>query len=93
MDWVLTKLPISVIIHGAARGADSLAKERAEAYRIPHIPFPANWKRYGRSAGHLRNTQMIEEGHPDLVVPFRGGDGTSNMIKQAKIYDIQVYPL
>ena len=33
---------------------------------------------------------MIQEGKPDLVVAFRGGAGTRNMIKQAMQYDIEV---
>lgn len=93
LDWVLTKLPISVIIHGAARGADSLAKEWADAYHILEVPFPANWDKYGKSAGHRRNTQMLVEGHPDYVVAFRGGRGTNNMIRQAKSHGLEVLPL
>jgi hypothetical protein len=31
------------------------------------IAFPAQWWRYGRAAGPLRNKQMIDEGRPDKV--------------------------
>jgi hypothetical protein len=93
VDYVLTKLPITHIIHGAAAGADTLAREWAEAYGIEHHPFPAQWDKYGKRAGFLRNRQMIAEGKPDLVVAFRGGRGTQDMITQSKKYDIPVIDL
>jgi hypothetical protein len=78
------------LIHGAAKGADSLADAwaRERGYKISS--FPANWGAYGKAAGHYRNTQMIEEGEPDIVVAFPGGAGTANMIKQAKACGIVV---
>ena len=42
---------ISVLIHGAATGADSLAREWASAQRIATIPFRADWKRRGAQGG------------------------------------------
>jgi len=47
------------------------------------MPFPADWSRHGKSAGPIRNRQMLIEGRPDIVVAFPGGKGTANMIKQA----------
>lgn len=76
--------PITCIIHGAAIGADTLGRQWAEANNIPHIPFPADWKRYDKMAGRVRNGQMLREGKPDLVVAFPGEDGTANMMKQAR---------
>lgn len=89
----LIKMNVWCIVHGAARGADSLAAECAEAYGVPTSPFPANWDKYGKSAGSRRNTQMIKEGNPDLVVAFPGGNGTANMIRQAKQHGIRVIDL
>ena len=93
LDFILSKYYIDTLIHGAARGADSLAAEWAKAHRIHTLPFPAKWKQYGKSAGHLRNTQMIIEGCPDMVIAFPGGTGTANMIKQAESHNIKVIPL
>lgn len=75
---------VDVLIHGAARGADSVAHRWAEARGIPIESYPANWNKHGRAAGPIRNTQMLEEGRPDLVVAFCGGRGTQNMISQSK---------
>jgi len=74
-----------VIIQGGAIGADFLAKVYAfESGSIPSIEYPANWKRYGWDAGNIRNTEMLEDGDPDLVVAFPGGVGTANMVMQTK---------
>jgi len=84
---VLTKIDqavgIDVIIHGDAKGADRLAQRWADANRCPVERWPADWKTLGRAAGPMRNTQMLDEGHPDLVVAFPGGVGTSDMVGKA----------
>jgi len=87
---LLIKHPDMVVIQGEARGADRLAKNWAEFINVPVVSFPANWVLYGKLAGPIRNLQMIQEGKPDLVVAFRGGAGTRDMIKQAMQYDIEV---
>ena len=79
--------PITQVIHGAARGADTLAGEWAEG-RIPVRAFPAKWGEYGRAAGPIRNRQMLVEGEPDVVIAFftdeKTSRGTANMVKQAR---------
>ena len=40
--------------------------------------------------GHIRNQQMIDEGKPDLVVAFKGGTGTADMVRRAKKHNIKV---
>lgn len=47
-----------IIVSGGASGADALAKQYAEEYDYQYIEFPADWERYGRSAGIKRNEQM-----------------------------------
>jgi hypothetical protein len=74
---------ISCVIQGGARGADYLAKLWAEREGIPVIEIQANWNRYGKRAGHLRNGWMIEHGKPDVVVAFPGGRGTESMLSLA----------
>jgi hypothetical protein len=71
------------VIHGGARGADALAGMWADYTGVPCTVFPADWNRYGLAAGSKRNTQMLDEGRPDIVLACPGGPGTRNMIKQA----------
>ena len=83
LDALHAEYTFDRVIHGGAMGADYLAHEWATSRRVVVRTFMADWNRYGRSAGPIRNRQMLEEGQPDLVVAFPGGSGTANMIKQA----------
>lgn len=72
---------ITKIIHGNANGADSLSQDWAMRHGIEFVKFLADWKTHGKSAGHIRNKQMLYEGKPDLVVAFPGGVGTDSMVR------------
>jgi len=78
------------IIHGAARGADELAGTWAAHHGFPTETYPANWDKYGKRAGYIRNTQMLNEGKPDLVIAFPGGKGTQMMINLAEAAGVPV---
>lgn len=69
------------VMHGDARGADFLVKAWCFCNGIREYSRPANWELYGKSAGVIRNTEMLNE-NPDLVVAFEGGRGTRNMVQQ-----------
>lgn len=73
---------ITEIIHGAARGADTLGGRYGRETGIDVTEFPADWRAFGKGAGHIRNRQMLEYG-VDLVLAFPGGRGTQNMIDQS----------
>ena len=61
---------IDVVIEGEAKGADILARVAAEGIGIKVEKYPADWQKYGRAAGPIRNSQMLKEGNPDVVVGF-----------------------
>jgi hypothetical protein len=95
----LKKLPKdTLIIHGAARGADTLAKFVAEKIGLKVINdgkgFPAQWKIYGKAAGPIRNQQMLDEGKPDLVLAFHENisesRGTKDMVNRARGAGVKV---
>jgi len=75
---------IDEIVSGGARGADSLAEKWAKENNIPTKIFKANWERYGRGAGMIRNKDIIDRA--DLVVVFWDGQskGTKNSLDRAK---------
>ena len=81
---------ISMIIHGDARGADTIGKHWAFTNQIPYLSVPAEWNRYGKSAGYKRNSKMLEF-KPDVVVAFPGGKGTEMMCDLAENNDIPVW--
>lgn len=79
-----------LIIEGGARGADYLAARFAINNKLAHIYFPAQWNLYGKSAGMIRNRQMLVGSKPDLVIAFPGGKGTANMVSLAKKAKVKV---
>lgn len=72
---------ISEIVSGTAKGADKLGERYAVAKSIPIKRFPADWNKYGKVAGHVRNRQMAK--YADACVVFWDGEsrGTANMIQ------------
>jgi len=86
--------PNDIVIHGCATGADVIAGDLAKAKGLTVLEFPAQWDRYGRSAGPIRNRQMLLEGKPDIVYAFykdkKKSKGTKNMVLQSKNAGIEV---
>lgn len=72
------------VIHGGARGADTMAGDWARSVHLRATVFKADWDRLGNRAGPIRNQQMIDEGKPQVVAAFPGGIGTADMIRRAK---------
>lgn len=62
-----------IVSGGARSGPDMWAREFAQAMGCPYTEFPADWSKYGRRAGALRNQQIVD--YADEVVAF--WDGTS----------------
>ncbi len=78
------------VIHGAARGADTLADEWCTANNVSVTQYPADWKQHGKAAGMIRNVEMLERGKPDLVIAFPGGRGTAGCVREARKRGIEV---
>lgn len=74
---------ITHIVSGGANGADKLGEKYAKEFNIPTIIFPAEWNKYGKSAGFIRNKDIIK--NADVVVAFWDGQsrGTKNSIDLA----------
>ncbi len=86
-NWLPTDI---VIIEGGATGTDNAAADFATNNFCKLEVFPADWKQHGRSAGYIRNKQMLFEGKPDLVVAFPGGKGTAMMVDLANRAGVKV---
>jgi len=87
-EYIKILPPHSTIIHGNCRAVDKIAAKlgRIRGHRV--IPNSAEWNKFGRGAGPIRNRRMLEEGQPDLVVAFHDdlsrSKGTADMIGQAE---------
>lgn len=85
----------AVVIEGGAPGADTLAGLCAITAGLSLLVYPADWRRYGRAAGPIRNAQMLDEGQPTEVHYFHDSiatsRGTANMVRQAQKRGIPVF--
>jgi hypothetical protein len=83
------------VIQGECEGADLLAKKAAIACGIPVKGYPAEWKKYGKAAGPLRNQQMIDSEKPDMIIAFHANiersKGTRDMVRRARKHGIETY--
>ena len=69
-----------VIISGCARGADTLGLRYASENAFDVEEYPADWDKYGKKAGYVRNVEMAE--NADALIAFCDGKskGTKHMI-------------
>ena len=75
-----------VIVSGGCRGADAIGKRYAKENGFKIEKYPADWVKYGKSAGPLRNEQMAKIS--DYVICFwdTKSQGTKSMIEYAQRY-------
>lgn len=90
LDNLLKEFGSFSLVHGGyPTGVDDFAKDWAAVNNIDQKVYPADWKKYGRSAGPIRNREMINS-QPDLVVAFPGNNGTWDTIYRAIENGIEV---
>ena len=80
-----------IIISGKCRGVDCMAERYAAEKSLGLELFPAEWKKYGRSAGPIRNKVMVQRA--DIVIAFWDGKskGTKSLINNAKVMGKVLY--
>jgi hypothetical protein len=81
---------IGMIVMGGAPGADTFAGTWAWENQVACLCIPAEWAKFGKKAGFIRNEKMLSIGKPDLVVAFPGGVGTAMMVRLAKQAGVRV---
>ncbi len=84
------------IVSGHCVGADRLGELYAEKHNAPVKIFPAEWKKYGKRAGPIRNKQMVDyiggfENKAVVAFVSANTKGTRNTITLAKKANIKVY--
>ena len=84
---------ITEVISGGCRGIDMLGQKWAEDNNIPFRIFFPDWDIHGKSAGPIRNENMIKKGNADgLIIIWDGKSiGSKNMKKLAQKYNIKIY--
>ena len=74
--------PVTEVVCGGARGADTWGALWAHSQSIPVKMFPADWSRYGKGAGAMRNKQMALYTDAAIVFLYQNSRGSANMIAQ-----------
>ena len=88
LDDLDRRVGVQEVITGGASGADSYGHHWAQDRGKPSVIFTADWAKWGRGAGPLRNQRMLDEGKPTLVVAFPGGKGTADMCRRAREFGV-----
>jgi YspA, cpYpsA-related SLOG family len=90
-EWIISSddgnwLANVIVIHGGAKGADSCADRWAVSNWTGLEIYKADWYKYGKRAGPIRNQIMLNKGKPDLVVAFPtpSSRGTWDMVRRSQ---------
>ena len=85
-DFILSKFKvenIEEIVSGGARGADSLGERFAKEFNIKFTCFKPDWDTYGKRAGFLRNTTIVENSNTVIAFWVNKSNGTKDTISKA----------
>ena len=84
LDWIVTE-----VVSGTAQGVDRAGESWARSKRIPVKCFPADWKKFGTSAGNIRNEEMANYADAAFIIWDGKSSGTKDMINQCKVYGLK----
>jgi YspA, cpYpsA-related SLOG family len=86
--WVAANV---TVVHGGARGADTIAGEVAKRLGFNVEVHSSDWERYGKRAGLVRNSEMVAAG-ADICLAFPLGEsrGTRHCMREAEKASIPV---
>lgn len=82
LNVVLSQYIPFILVSGGAKGADQIAEAFADSHQLEKVILQADWKRFGRGAGHKRNITIVDT--CDEVIAF--WNGQSRGTKQAIDY-------
>lgn len=85
----LTKeIAVIEIVSGGARGADRLGEKYAKKNNLPIKIFEADWEKYKKSAGYIRNEEMAKYGNYAIIFNIGRSPGSVHMENLAKKYKL-----
>lgn len=82
---------ITTVISGTARGVDTLGEYWARMNNIPVEQYPADWSRFGKRAGYVRNEQMAKVAEGALILWDGFSPGTKHMINICEQNNLPYY--
>ena len=88
LDKLLAGKTNITIVSGTARGADRLGERYAAEHNLRIERFPAEWEKYHKGAGPIRNMKMVQSADAVIVFWDNESSGTKNIIECARKQDI-----
>jgi len=82
----------TTLVHGEAKGLDTIVDRVGKLMGFTVVSYPADWSSGRKQEGNWRNSQMLYESKPDLVLGFRSklnSRGTNDMLYKAGIAGIE----
>lgn len=92
VEDALTKISwrVTGVVSGTARGVDRLGEQWARNHGVTVRQFPADWDKYGKAAGSIRNEEMASNADALVAIWDGASRGTQNMVEQAKRHGLKV---
>lgn len=75
---------VTEVVCGGAAGVDTIGESLATLHNMPVKSFPADWSRYGKGAGPIRNEEMAQYADALIAVWDGKSPGTKHMITEMK---------
>ncbi|OLF53950.1 DUF2493 domain-containing protein [Pseudomonas chlororaphis] len=80
---------VRVLIHGGSQFLGGQIEDWGREIGADIVRYPANWQMHGKLAERLRNSFMLRDSRPDIVIALPGGDDTDELLAQARAAGIQ----
>jgi hypothetical protein len=96
LDWCEERELLMIVVQGGAAGADAHARQwtynvvQHQGANVKLVTEPANWEKYGRGAGPIRNQKMIDVYDVDICFCVEGKSGTDDMKRRCQTAGIPV---
>ena len=71
---------ITLVISGTCWGIDQLGESWALDHGVPVLPMPAEWNKFHKAAGPIRNAKMADIGECLICLCMSDSRGSLNMI-------------
>ena len=82
---------IGSVVSGHARGVDTLGEQFANENNLSLELYPANWNKFGKLAGRIRNTEMAKDSEALLAIWDGKSPGTKHMIEIATRCKLDIF--
>ena len=81
--WKIDINSIQFVVSGGARGADLLAEKWAREHNLQMKIFKPDWNKFGKKAGILRNSDIVDFSTHMIAFPTKQSVGTWDSIRKA----------